>query len=358
MGVGVNALQAVQDDRSHTVAAPDARARLELYLGGAAGASRVRIDEMSLLSGGAIQENWAIAVTVDDGPYAGARRWVLRTDSPSAVPVSLDRLQECAVLRVAYGAGVRVPRPLWACRDRTVIGRDFFVMERMSGVAAGHRVTRDPSLASGGAGLAGELGATLARLHAVVPPRSELDFLRLPARHPALETIDDYRGYLDALDVGYPVLEFGLRWCELHVPSDWVVTLIHRDFRTGNYLVDDGHLTGVLDWEFAGWGDPREDLGWFTARCWRFAGVRREAGGIADLEPFLCGYADAGGAPVRADELRYWQVMAHLRWAVIALQQAQRHLSGSQASLELALTGRLVADLEHEIMHLTGDGDA
>jgi hypothetical protein len=46
-------------------------------------------------------------------------------------------------------------------------------------------------------------------------------------------------------------------------------------------------------------------------------------------------------------------VMAHVRWAMIALQQAQRHLSGSEPSLELALTGRIVAELEYEIMALT-----
>ncbi len=54
-----------------------------------------------------------------------------------------------------------------------------------------------------------------------------------------------------------------------------------------------------------------------------------------------------------AEALVYWQVMAHVRWAMIALQQAQRHLSGSEPSLELALTGRIVAELEYEIVALT-----
>ena len=53
------------------------------------------------------------------------------------------------------------------------------------------------------------------------------------------------------------------------------------------------------------------------------------------------------------EALVYWQVMAHIRWAIIALQQAQRHLSGVERSLELALTGRIVAELEHEIIALT-----
>ena len=42
--------------------------------------------------------------------------------------------------------------------------------------------------------------------------------------------------------------------------------------------------------------------------------------------------------------------MAHLRWAIIALQQAQRHLAGGERSLELALTGRIVHELEYEAL--------
>jgi hypothetical protein len=56
---------------------------------------------------------------------------------------------------------------------------------------------------------------------------------------------------------------------------------------------------------------------------------------------------------VTPEALVYWQVMAHIRWAIIALQQTQRHLSGVERSLELALTGRIVAELEHEIIALT-----
>jgi hypothetical protein len=43
--------------------------------------------------------------------------------------------------------------------------------------------------------------------------------------------------------------------------------------------------------------------------------------------------------------------MAHLRWAIIALQQAQRHRA--ERSLELALTGRIVDELEYEVLRLT-----
>jgi hypothetical protein len=95
-----------------------------------------------------------------------------------------------------------------------------------------------------------------------------------------------------------------------------------------------------------------EDLGWFTARCWRFGANAREAGGIGPLSAFLEGYRDAGGAAVDARELPLWQLVAHARWAVIAFQQAQRHLGGAEPSLELALTGRLIPQLELEMLEL------
>ena len=41
-----------------------------------------------------------------------------------------------------------------------------------------------------------------------------------------------------------------------------------------------------------------------------------------------------------------------MRWAVIALQQAERHLGGAQASLALALTGRMVPGMEYDMLAL------
>jgi hypothetical protein len=42
--------------------------------------------------------------------------------------------------------------------------------------------------------------------------------------------------------------------------------------------------------------------------------------------------------------------MAHARWAVVALQQGERHVSGEEPSLALALTGRRIAELEYELL--------
>jgi aminoglycoside phosphotransferase (APT) family kinase protein len=333
-------------------------------------ADDVRVTRFERLRGGAIQQNYLLDVDVRGGAWEGARSWVLRTDALSRVDASASRASEFEVLRIAHAAGVRAPAPLFLCTDPSVLGREFFVMERLPGIAAGHRITRDAALVRDPAALAYELGANLARIHALpAPPGARLDAPASPASasgtasgesadpgrgtpaNPALEAIAVYRQWLDRLGDAYPVLEWGLRWCERHAPATYEATFVHRDYRTGNYLVDDGKLVGILDWEFAARGDPREDLGWFTARCWRFAGRDLEAGGIAPLQPFIAGYTAVAGRDVSRDDLRYWQTMAHLRWALIALQQAQRHRD--ERSLELALTGRIVDELEHEVLQLT-----
>jgi aminoglycoside phosphotransferase (APT) family kinase protein len=225
-------------------------------------------------------------------------------------------------------------------------------MERLPGIAPGHRLTREADLVPDRDALARALGANLAKIHAIRVSAAGLDALPTASADPARAAIADYRAYLDRLDDAHPALECGLRACEVHAPPPRAITLVHRDYRTGNYLVDAGRLAGVLDWEFAGFGDPREDLGWFTARCWRFAAPEREAGGIAALEPLLDGYESVAGWRISRADLDYWQLMAHLRWAVIALQQAQRHLGGGERSLELALTGRIVHELEYEALQI------
>jgi aminoglycoside phosphotransferase (APT) family kinase protein len=106
----------------------------------------------------------------------------------------------------------------------------------------------------------------------------------------------------------------------------------------------------VLDWEFAGFGDPLEDLGWMLAKYWRFGAYELEAGGIGSREAFLAGYEAESGQPVDRAAVPYWEVMATVRWAVIALMQAARHYQGHESSLELALTAHVLPVLELDLL--------
>ena len=327
--------------------------KLRDWLCGAASASAVKILSVAPLSGGAIQENWLIECSIDGGPKSGRHALVVRSDAPSGIATSLLRRQEFKVLRAAHKAGITVPEPLWVCEDTDVIGREFYVMNRVDGIALGSKVVKDLSLGGDRDALGKQLGRELANIHAIRPGDGKLGFLRRPQEHPALEAVKRLRGFIDALGEPRPVVEWGLRWAELNLPSSAEITIVHGDFRTGNYLVDDQGLTAILDWEFSGWSDPMSDIGWFCAECWRFSRPDLEAGGIADRKTFYESYEAGSGRSIDHQAVLFWELMAHIRWAVIALQQTYRHLSGSEPSMELALIGRRLPDLEFSILNMT-----
>lgn len=331
-----------------------ARERLQDFIARVAGAERCTIVELYRLGGGAIQENWFLDADIATGDFAGRLEAVLRTDAASKVAVSHSRAEEFALLKAANAAGVTVPEPLWLCRDRSILEKDFFLMRRAKGDAAGHRLVKDEHIHRNGEALVERLAQELARIHSITPPTADLDFLAVPEPNPASHWIKQFRGYLDSHPEPHPVLEWGLRWLERMAPSRANLVLCHHDFRTGNIMVNGGELTGILDWEFAGWSDFHEDIGWFCAKCWRFGAYDREAGGFGSRKSFYQAYEKASGRGIDHDAVSYWEVMAHVRWAVIALQQAQRYLSGDELSLEAALTGHVVPGLELEILHLTG----
>lgn len=323
---------------------------LENFVARAAAASSARIMSMKRLGGGTVSENWAVDIAIQGSRLAGDHALVVRADAKSRISESLTRAQEFAVQRAAFLEGVAAPEPLWLCEGSGDIGRPFFLMRRASGLADPRRLAREEALVASREILARRLGEELARLHGIAPPHAGLDFLPIPDRNVALLRVEQFRAALDALPEPQPVLEWAIRWLETNAPDPQPLVLCHRDYRTGNYLVDGGELSAILDWEFAGWSEPYEDIGWFCARCWRFGAVEREAGGIGSRAAFYAGYEGESGRSIDAARVPYWEVLATARWAAIALQQAQRHISGREPSLELALTGRLVPELEYDLL--------
>jgi len=323
------------------------RAPLAWFLAAASGASAVEIVRLTPLRGGAIQENWAIDAHFSGGSLAGDQRLVLRTAAPTGVAASLDRLQEFEVLKAAFTAGVTVPQPLFVSGDPAIFGKPFFIMRRVGGIAAAHRITRDAALEPALPAIAERLGRELARIHTIHPPNSDLAFLPAYEEVGPAPQIAGFRAYLDNHPTPRPVLEWASRWLETHLPSPSEPVLCHHDFRTGNYMLDGTTLTGILDW-----GDPHEDIGWFCSKGWRFARLDREAGGISDRASFYHAYESEAGRPIDLRRVFFWEVLASVRWAIIALQQSDRYILAGERSLDLALTGRRATECELELLML------
>jgi aminoglycoside phosphotransferase (APT) family kinase protein len=340
--------------RANTLA-PDRHAALAAWLATALELDTCAITSAALLTGGAVQENWRLDIQATAAGQTADRTIVLRTDAVHRLPLSIDRTTEFAVLKAARRAGVVVAEPLARSADPSVIGAPFLVQAFATGTAEARRIIRDPNRAEFGPGLARSLGHNLALLQRITPETARLghvdaDLARLPVplQSPAKATVAQLRRLIDTVGEPRPALEHVLVWLDANAPDSRRIVLAHGDFRTGNYLVDGGRLTAILDWEFAHWSDPVADLGWLTAPCWRF-GSPFEAGGISGLDDVLSGYVDGGAERPTPRNLAYWQIMAAARWAAIALLQAGRFHDGDR-TLEAALTGLMPPEMELEAL--------
>jgi aminoglycoside phosphotransferase (APT) family kinase protein len=288
------------------------------------------ISEPVLLPGGASKEAWAVD--------AGERRLLVRRAGGGVIHRhTLSLRHEFEVLRVAHAAGVKVPEPLLYIED--LDGREAFVMERIPGETIGRRIVRGPVPER----LPLQMAEELAKIHAL--PAAELPFLEEA-------TVDRLVVELDEVGEPHPAIELGLLWLRENRPPPRDPVVVHGDFRIGNLAVDENGLVGVLDWEFAHLDDPARDISFSLVRAWRFGRDDLRLGGIGDVEPYLERYNELTGFGVRAEELDHWELAGNVGWAIGCLTQAQRHLTGQDRSVELAILGRLGAEVEYEICHL------
>lgn len=323
-----------------------ARARLADWLGATLRKQVISV-EVSRLAGGAIQENWGLTVRIAGGETLQS---VLRRDAPATIRSSRSRAEEFHVLEVMQRTGIAVPRPVALCTDPAVLGGSFFLMQLVSGVADPRRLVREDNLIPDRIAFGTALGTELGRIHAIRPPHPDLAFLGPPPADPPGLRIEEYRAALDRLGTPQPAIEWVLRWLERNRPQPNPPVLIHGDYRIGNIMVSKGKIAAVLDWEFAAWSDPDEEIGWLCARCWRFGRPEREAGGVAARADFYRGYEAASGRRIAAERIPYWEAMAAARWAIIALEQGARHLAEQEPGLEAALSGRMAPQLAAEAM--------
>lgn len=302
------------------------------------------------LYGGACQENFRVDLTLGGAPLTLA----LRSDAVKALPNSIPRQLEYEVVQAAVAAGVQTPAARWLTADLIRPGSHAYFLDWAPGEAIGRRVLRNPELAEARKTLPAALAQSLAKLHRVTPASSKLGF---PVRdRPAAYAISELRGLMSKVPGHFPAVEYALQWLSQRMPAEESVVLVHGDFRTGNFLVTPGGLAAILDWEFAHYGSPYEDLSWISVRDWRFGRLDQPIGGFAQRAAFYAAYEAAGGARVDPAQILWWEVMGNLRWAVGSTLQGERYLSGEETDLELVAIARRNVEMEFEALRLIRKG--
>jgi aminoglycoside phosphotransferase (APT) family kinase protein len=224
----------------------------------------------------------------------GASPWLLRAGGREVVlrvGTSASRHElatEATALQLAAGFGVPGPE-LLGSDDGGAAGVPLVLSARLPGNS---QIPREPDPARLSA-----LGRQAARLHAITLDPSPL----LPARDRPI-AVEDWAAMRrsqpprELLAAAEAAVARDARPCERPV-------FVHGDLWQGNVLWQGTTVTGLLDWDCAGAGDPGVDLG--SLRC--DAALCYGAQAPAHV---LRGWQEQAGRP--ADRVAYWDMVAAL----------------------------------------------
>ena len=137
----------------------------------------------------------------------------------------------------------------------------------------------------------------------------------------------------------YPLMSLAAQWLRDNTPPIDHISLVHRDFRGGNFLFrpEDGVITAILDWELVCLGDRHEDLAFFMSPLFTEKDDDGNAlvGGFFSRQEFLSEYARLSGLPVDPMRLAYYNVFSCWRGVINALATAPRIMLGEKTHQDI-----------------------
>jgi aminoglycoside phosphotransferase (APT) family kinase protein len=220
------------------------------------------------------------------------------------------------------------------CGDQSVMGSDFYVMERVVGDIFRRDVPEGVTPADVSV-MADSLINGLVQLHAV--DASILDELNKGPGYVQRQVEGWSKRYRNSLTDDVPNGEKVMAWLEANRPADVASCVIHGDWRIDNVVfnLEQARIVGVLDWELATVGDPLMDLGSSLA-YWvdrddepAFAALRRQPShlpGMPTREEFVQRYLQLSGRSCA--DFTFYEVFGLFRLAVIIQQIWARYRAG------------------------------
>lgn len=249
---------------------------------------------------------------------------ILRIGPPYGLFAPYSAMPEFQSLSALEGSGVPLPRAFAASDDPSVLGAPFFFCERVAG---------DTPLPWGGGdamtdarrdSLADDFIDALAALHNFDWQRTDLATWDpgITVHNAADRQLDFWWERFQRWALrAHPMAHRTFGWLRRNKPQASRVTLVHGDYRLGNFLERDQRISAILDWELVHLGDPVEDLGW--AFLPQYRGSTRMVCGLAAEDAFLDRYAaKTGYRPDRA-ALHYYIIFSLLKLALTHMAAAR-----------------------------------
>lgn len=257
-----------------------------------------------------------------------------------------------------------VARMVAFCDDPTVIGGDFYVMERLEGVIPRSEWPADvPLSAEQARQVCLNAIDVLVRLHTVDPAETGLASLGKGPGYVRRQVEGWSTRFRNARTEDVPDFEATMAWLDEHQPDDVATCVIHNDFKLDNLVLspDLTSVVGVLDWEMATLGDPLMDLAgsmayWVQAddddEMKMMRRVPTHLPGMLTRDEFVALYCERMGITMTPERWRFYAVFGLFRNAVIAQQIYYRYFHGQTTNELYALFGEGVRIIDRQIARL------
>ena len=281
-----------------------------------------------------------------------ARELVLRRPPVGTKAVSAhDMKREYLIQSRLQPVYSLVPGMIALCEDHSIMGSDFYVMERVVGQIFRRDIAQEIT-PSDIEVMADSLINGLVQLHAV--DSTILAELNKGTGYVTRQVEGWSKRYRNALTDDVPSGEKVMAWLLANKPEDVDSCIIHGDWRIDNVVFDlsHGRIAGVLDWELATVGDPLMDLGSSLA-YWvdrddepAFASLRRQPShlpGMPTREQFVARYLELSGR--KCADFTFYEVFGLFRLAVIIQQIWARYRAGQTTNPAFAGFGDAVNTL-------------
>jgi len=147
-----------------------------------------------------------------------------------------------------------------------------------------------------------------------------------------------------------PILEAAIRWLYRHPPKQAEkISLVHGDYRNGNFLVKKNRITGILDWEMAHLGDPLEDLAWALSPIWCWELLSRPAY-LISRDKGLKIWKKESGLSVDEESLIWWELFACVKGLAIWISAGNEFLLGKNTDPVNLFSAWIPGDIHKEII--------
>jgi aminoglycoside phosphotransferase (APT) family kinase protein len=308
------------------------------------------ITDAKWLAGGASKLQMGFTLHWDrPGIGREATRMVLRTDLAESLHAT-SRLREYEMVNALKGQ-LPVPTAFWV----DVTGEHLPYPGIVYGFVSG--VTKPSTAKSGVSGLgtwmpedvrkqlSPQFVRDLAKLHTFDFTRAELSAFDVPQpgtenAHWAVNWWD--RVWAEDAEEEVPLVALASSWLHKHAPAVEKLSVVHGDFRTGNYLFDEGsgQITTWLDWELCRIGDRHQDLAWSTSHAFSTMAEDGKTVLISGLMPereFIEAYERASGLKVDRKSLHWHQVFNAYSMVAMTLGTSYRVARNGKSHQDILL---------------------